>query len=1329
MGLYEDFIFTRTYARWIPELQRRETWEETVDRFCNFIFFDTPYCNLIPEKTKYKIKTFILQKEIMPSMRLLFSAGPNARRDNISAYNCSGLCMNDLRAFGEIMYILLSGAGVGYSVERKYTNQLPVIQKQRNLPPLRFTVPDTRLGWKQSVDFAIVELYSGRDVQFNFSEVRPAGTPLKISGGYSSGPEPLQRCLEFIRETIIKAQGRKLTSLEVSDICNEIAASVVCGGVRRSSEICLCDIEDDDMKHSKHGEHHPRRYMANISAVYRVQPSVLDFTQEFLDSYRSGSGERGIFNLVAARKLSPKRRDTKKIVVTNPCFRGDMRLLTEDGYLSFEELANYDSVNLVNANGNVVPGKVWCSGEKQIVEVRFFSKSSMQNIFCTPDHTFMLSDGSSCEAKDLAGKRLMPFISIKNTFDKDDFLAGFIQGDGCTNRLNSPTHRGLEVRFGEKDFDIAAMFNQTIGTWYSREAHDVATRFGLDSSVLPERKLPSVNVISPSFLSGLFSANGSVISGHRVNIKSTCYDMLLTLQHVLKDQFHIESYITTNKPTQVEFSNGTYLCKESYDLNISQYNSLLKFASLISFGQTYKQDSLRSLLLNRAPMVRSVKSAGVDYVYDFTEPEIHWGVVEGIVAHNCAETLLRDMGLCNLTEVIIRESDDFDTVQDKIKTCTWLGVIQSTLTYFPNLREEWSKNAEEERLLGVSLTGLADCANLITPETLVHWKRTAIKTAKKASNILGINMPAAITVLKPSGCRPWNGLVTTDKGIFTLEDLFTDHYKDSLWCDFKQPIKAITPDDSFSITKTYQNGVADTVKIKLAFGMELQSTPNHQWFVKERHINRRRVPIQDWVRADSLVPGDVLDVAVGVYNNPDHFKFAKVNSLSFRMRRDTTEIIQPDFMNEDIAWFLGYLWGDGAMSPNKYRIRFIDGRDNNLEKVQRILRDYFGVESTLHLASGHRKARTLDVGSKLLWHWLIKNNVWKYFNDSIDVIPQCVRSSSKSDIIAFIAGLLDADGWMGKQTTKGIDEKCITLTSASELLARHVQEVALAVGLVFGLSKNVGGSNLQKTKQMFLMSLAIGTLPESMAVLEKNSNKADELNKLLPGSEWRCVKDGGKGLTIGKVKGVEPGDVVPTYDIETSSHWFYAGAVKSHNTVSQMCGTSSGIHSRWAPYYIRRVRISTHDALFKMMVAQNMPYEMDKGNHDTAIFSFPIKSPQNCKTRNDDTALGQLEWYKMLVENWCEQNASATIYIKEEELLDVCSYVYKNFQSINGVSFFPFSNVKYEQPPYEEIDEFTYRRLAAAMPKIDFSKLSDYELKDETEAPRTVACAGGVCEL
>lgn len=616
--LFSKFIYVRTYSRYIWEKQRRETWEETVDRYIDFIFSECPNAEQIPEKVKIKARNYIVNREVMPSMRALWSAGENAERDNTAMYNCAAIAMETLEAFGEIMYVLLAGAGIGFSVEKRYIEKLPVIYKQKNREPLKFCIPDSREGWKNAIDFGISAWFEGRDVNFDYCLLRPAGAPLRISGGYSSGPSPLRRALDFIRETILNAQERMLTSLEIADIVCETAASVVCGGVRRSSTICLCDVDDELMKECKQGAFHPRRFLMNISAVYRSKPDVLTFTQEFIDMAKSGSGERGIINLVAARKRALKKRNKSLISLVNPC----------------------------------------------------------------------------------------------------------------------------------------------------------------------------------------------------------------------------------------------------------------------------------------------------------------------------AEVALRADGqFCNLTEVVVRPYDDFDTIQDKIKTAVWLGACQSSFTNFPYLRDSWAKNCEEERLLGVSLTGLCDNKEIITPEALRYWKKTAKKTAKKASDLLGINEPASIACVKPSG------------------------------------------------------------------------------------------------------------------------------------------------------------------------------------------------------------------------------------------------------------------------------------------------------------------------------------------------------------------------------------------------------------TVSSLVNSSAGMHSRYAKYYIRRVRISTHDALFKTMVEQGMPYTMDKGNHDTAIFSFPCKSPEGAHLREGDKAIEQLEWYRMLVENWADMNVSCTIYVRNEEWLDVIKYTYDHFDTINGISFFPYDNKRYEDAPFEEIDESIYYKMIEELPQIDFSLLANYEQTDTTSGSREFACAGNACAV
>ena len=245
---------------------------------------------------------------------------------------------------------------------------------------------------------------------------------------------------------------------------------------------------------------------------------MLTFLDEWVALAKSGSRERGIANLWSARKNAPTRRKGKLIQGLNPCLRGDMRLLTPEGYREIAILADEQECEIINASGETVISKVWWSGYKPTVKIRLYGKD-MDDIYCTPDHRFMTADRLDVQAENLKGHRLMPFIQIKDSFELEEFLAGFIQGDGSTGRLIQPDHKGMEVEFGEKDGDIAAMYGQQIGEWRSQYVYGIAEKYHLSHLNLPERELPDNKYITPNFLSGLFSANGCVISGYRVAIK------------------------------------------------------------------------------------------------------------------------------------------------------------------------------------------------------------------------------------------------------------------------------------------------------------------------------------------------------------------------------------------------------------------------------------------------------------------------------------------------------------------------------------------------------------------------------------------------------------------------------------------------------------------------------------------------------------------------------------------------------------------------------------------------------------------------------------------
>ena len=614
-----EFIYKRTYSRWLEEERRREDWPETIERFIGFITTQRPE---IPDKTIKKMRKYMLEFAVMPSMRFLWAAGPAAEFDNTCIYNCAFAKINSIEAFAECLYILMCGTGFGFSVEQEEVVKLPEVPEIKSgalLP--KVVIEDSKRGWADSVRILMESLYDGQNLHFDYSEIRPEGARLHTMGGRASGPNPLIKLHDFIRESMHNSQGRKLTTLEAHDICNQIAEIVVVGGVRRSSQISLSDLDDIDMRQAKEWPFPIKRAMANNSAIFREKPSAAQFLREWAALALSGTGERGIFNLQAAQSRAPSRRYAPKIQGTNPC----------------------------------------------------------------------------------------------------------------------------------------------------------------------------------------------------------------------------------------------------------------------------------------------------------------------------GEIMLRDMQFCNLSEVVVRESDDLDSLLDKVETATWLGVIQSTFTDFPYLRKEWKKNCDVERLLGVSLTGQMDNPSILSSEALNALKSRVLRISRKASGLLGVNVPTATTCVKPSG------------------------------------------------------------------------------------------------------------------------------------------------------------------------------------------------------------------------------------------------------------------------------------------------------------------------------------------------------------------------------------------------------------TVSQLVDSASGVHPRFSQYYIRRYRIAARDPLFQLMKKSGIKCNPENGqtkkNASTWVVEFPVKSPDGCITRKDVTALEQLKHYKNLQHNWCEHNASMTVYVRDDEWFEVGNWVYQNWEIINGISFLPYDGGKYELAPYEEIDHRTYQRLIKTLPLINYTDLSQYEMNDNTQGKAEYACAGDKCEI
>lgn len=411
---------------------------------------------------------------------------------------------------------------------------------------------------------------------------------------------------------------------------------------------------------------------------------------------------------------------------TNPCFTGDMKLLTDEGYKTFSELSG-QNVNVVNINGQIREGKVWYTGDKETVKLTLSNNETIQ---CTPNHVFLTADGEEVEAKDMKGRKLQSLLKEFKSKDERFVRYGFIQGDGGLTTLDLAKTKGIEVHIGQDDLDIRELFKDYQFTMPDQRRIYIKgnivkelRELGFSSNALPTRTFPETygewgSKQKASFLQGMYSANGCVINKHRVSYKTTCKELAEHLKETLEEDFGIQAYITTNQPTEVQFSNGIYLCKQSYDVNISRYKSLQIFHNEINFYHTYKKEALVELLKYKTLYVKSVKSIGIRPVYDFNEPDTHWGVVEGFIAHNCGEQTLPEYGNCllgsiNLSEYVKNEftdtaSIDWTKLANDVKVAVrgMNDVLDESIPLHP-LKEQ-RQMAYDFRQIGLGIMGLSD---------------------------------------------------------------------------------------------------------------------------------------------------------------------------------------------------------------------------------------------------------------------------------------------------------------------------------------------------------------------------------------------------------------------------------------------------------------------------------------------------------------------------------------------------------------------------------------------------------------------------------------------
>ena len=391
--LYQQYIHLSRYSRYRYEDDRRETWQETVTRYFNFFgehLKENSNYNLSKD-LKNKLKESVLNLDVMPSMRCLMTAGEALHRENVAGYNCSFVAIDSPRAFDEILYILMNGTGVGFSVERQMINEMPRVADDFYDTETTLVISDSKLGWAKALKELIHLLYGGQIPQWDLSRVREAGSPLKTFGGRASGPEPLEDLFNFCVSVFRGAAGRRLNSIECHDITCKIAEIVVVGGVRRSALISLSNLSDDRMRLAKSGqwwETNTQRALANNSACYTERPDIGIFMDEWKSLYESKSGERGIFNRQAAKAQAAKneRRDPDHNFGTNPCSE---IILRSEEFCNLSEVVIRSNDTFETLKEKVIIATILGTFQSTLTNFRYLNKRWVEN--CTEERLLGVS--------------------------------------------------------------------------------------------------------------------------------------------------------------------------------------------------------------------------------------------------------------------------------------------------------------------------------------------------------------------------------------------------------------------------------------------------------------------------------------------------------------------------------------------------------------------------------------------------------------------------------------------------------------------------------------------------------------------------------------------------------------------------------------------------------------------------------------------------------------------------------------------------------------------------------------------------------------------------
>jgi ribonucleotide reductase class II len=853
--LLSEVVSHKSYAKFNPILNRRELLSETINRNLNM------HLEKFPFLSSDILKSFkqIHELKVMPSMRSMQFGGEQILKNNTKLFNCSFANANYERVFAEALYVLLCGTGFGFSCQTHHVGRLPTIK----LPSDEgvFIVHDSIAGWAEALD-RLMSSYFNRGLRpiFNFNSMRVKGTRLS-SGAKTPGFEPLQTLLVKIESKLKAAIGRKLTSLEVHDIMCIIADGVLSGGIRRAALISLFSYDDEAMLKCKQGswwEKHPHRARSNNSAVLlRDTITEKEFNSVFDECIKSNSGEPG-FMFSNSSELG-----------ANPCVSGDTEILTKEGYERIDYLVDQE-VEIWNGFewSKVIP-KV--TGHNQ--EMLTITFNDGRSLTCTKYHNFHIAknysgDVSLVKAKDLeVGMKLIkhefPVLSEGPELE-DAYTQGFVSAEGM--ELN----RTLYI-YKPKEMCIERLQNKRYTRW---EEGNNRFRIILDKMPISKSMVPTNYSLKSklNWLAGLFDGDGTELKEGGLQIVSVNKEFLKNLQKLLSTLGVQCKLVPAAKAGMKSMSNhrggnSEYYCQDAYRVCVGA----VQMQSLKSLGMKCER-----LLFNKTPqrdasqfisITDITESEIADTVYCFNEPKRHLGIFNGIITGQCLEISLNSNQFCNLTSVNLTGVTTKKDLHNRVYSAALLGTLQATYTDFPYLNPNWRKVTEEESLLGVSFTGIAD-NTFITPSLLAESAKLVLDVNEKYAKKLGINIAARATCVKPEGSA--SCVVGSSSGIHARH---ADYYlrrvrinkDDSLAKYLAMTIPELVEDDLFSST-----GVVVTIPQESPKGAVTRHTES-----AETLFNRIMTYNRNWVAQGHRYGANQHNVSCTISYKPEEIDFLR----------------------------------------------------------------------------------------------------------------------------------------------------------------------------------------------------------------------------------------------------------------------------------------------------------------------------------------------------------------------------------------------------------------------------------------------------------------------